>query len=116
LPDYQLTLQRTFLTYGLPATLTLDHGMAFYDNTTPSPFATQLHSWFLALGIKVRFTRKRCPADQAIIERTHQKMTSQALLGQAHPSHSALWSSLDERRDVLNCYLRNRVIAHKPPL
>jgi hypothetical protein len=37
-------------------------------------------------------------------------------LEQAHPSHSALWSSLDERRDVLNRCLPNRVIAHKPPL
>lgn len=38
LPDYQLTLRRAFLTYGLPQVLTLDHGTVFYDNTTPSPF------------------------------------------------------------------------------
>jgi len=71
LPDYQLTLRRAFLTYGLPETLTLDHGTVFYDNTTPSPFPTRLHLWLLALGIQVRFTRKRCPTDHAIIERTH---------------------------------------------
>ena len=57
LPDYQLTLRRAFLTYGLPEILTLDHGTVFYDNTTPSPFPTRLHLWLLALGVQVRFTR-----------------------------------------------------------
>ena len=45
LPDYQLTLRRAFLTYGMPETLMLDHGTVFYDNTTPSPFPTRLHLW-----------------------------------------------------------------------
>ncbi len=116
LPDYQLTLRRAFLTYGLPETLTLDHGTVFYDNTTPSPFPTRLHLWLLALGIQVRFTRKRCPTDHAIIERTHQTMTAQALLGQTYPSPCALWSGLDERREVLNHHLPSRALSHQAPL
>jgi transposase InsO family protein len=116
LPDYQLTLRRAFLTYGLPEMLTLDHGTVFYDNTTPSPFPTRLHLLLLALGVQVRFTRKRCPTDHAIIERTHQTMTAQALLGQAYPSHSTLWAGLDERRNVLNRHLPSRVLSHKSPL
>jgi transposase InsO family protein len=116
LPDYQLTLRRAFLMYGLPETLTLDHGTVFYDNTTPSPFPTRLHLWLLALGVQVRFTRKRCPTDHAIIERTHQTMTAQALLGQTYTSHAALWAGLDERREVLNHSLGSRVLAHKAPL
>ena len=44
LSDYQLSLRRAFLTYGFPQVLTLDHGTVFYDNTTPSPFPTRLHS------------------------------------------------------------------------
>ncbi len=116
LPDYQLTLRRAFLTYGLPETLTLDHGTVFYDNTTPSPFPTRLHLWLLALGVQVRFTRKRCPTDHAIIERTHQTMTAQALLGQTYPSHAALWAGLDERRQVLNHHLPSRALDGKPPL
>ncbi len=116
LPDYQLTLRRAFLTYGLPETLTLDHGTVFYDNTTPSPFPTRLHVWLLALGIQVRFTRKRCPTDHAIIERTHQTMTAQALLGQTYPSPSALWRGLDERRQILNHYLPSRMLSHQAPL
>ena len=116
LPDYQLTLRRAFLTYGLPQVLTLDHGTVFYDNTTPSPYPTRLHLWLLALGVQVRFTRKRCPTDHAIIERTHQTMTAQALLGQTYSSHADLWAGLDERRDVLNRHLPSRVLSHKPPL
>ncbi len=116
LPDYQLALRRAFLTYGLPETLTLDHGTVFYDNTTPSPFPTRLHLWLLALGIQVRFTRKRCPTDHAIVERTHQTMTAQALLGQTYMSHADLWAGLDERREVLNRHLPSRVLSHRPPL
>jgi hypothetical protein len=116
LSDYQLTLRRAFLTHGLPETLTLDHGTVFYDNTTPSPFPTRLHLWLLALGIQVRFTRKRCPTDHAIIERTHQTMTAQALLGKTYPSPSALWSGLDERRQILNHHLPSRVLSHQTPL
>jgi transposase len=116
LPDYQLTLRRAFLTYGLPETLTLDHGTVFYDNTTPSPFPTRLHLWLLALGVQVRFIRKRCPTDHAIIERTHQTMTAQALLGQTYPSHTDLWAGLDERREVLNRHLPSRALSHQAPL
>jgi transposase InsO family protein len=116
LSDYQLTLRRAFLTYGLPQVLTLDHGTVFYDNTTPSPFPTRLHLWLLALGVQVRFTRKRCPTDHAIIERTHQTMTAQALLGQTYRSHADLWTGLDERREVLNQHLPSRVLACQAPL
>jgi putative transposase len=116
LPDYQLTLRRAFLTYGLPQILTLDHGTVFYDNTTPSPFPTKLHLWLLALGVQVRFTRKRCPTDHAIIERTHQTMTAQALLGQTYTSPADLWAGLDERRVALNQFLPSRALSHKAPL
>ena len=111
-----MSLRRAFLTYGLPEALTLDHGTVFYDNTTPSPFPTRLHLWLLALGVQVRFTRNRCPTDHAIIERTHQTMTAQALLGQTYTPHTDLWTSLDERREVLNHHLPTRALSHKPPL
>src|SRR6266700_775118 len=116
LPDYQLSLRRAFLTYGLPQVLTLDHGTVFYDNTTPSPYPTRLHLWLLALGVQVRFTRKRCPTDHAIIERIHQTMTAQALLGQTYASHADLWAGLDERRAVLNRHLPSRALSRQAPL
>jgi hypothetical protein len=58
----------------------------------------------------------RCPTDHAIIERTHQTLTAQALLGQAYTSHSALWAELDARRDVLNRHLPSRALSHQSPL
>src|SRR5215469_1582999 len=56
-----------------------------------------------------------CPTDHANTLRTHQTMTAQALLGQTYTSHTDLWASLDERREVLNRYLPTRALAHKPP-
>jgi transposase InsO family protein len=113
---YQLLLRRAFLTTGLPRRISLDHGTVFYDNTSPSPFPTRLHLWLLALGIDVCFTRKRCPTDQAKIERTHQTMTLQALLGQRWPDQAALWAGLDARRAMLNQHIPSEVFQGHAPL
>ena len=109
LEAYQLMLRRAFLTVGLPRRITLDHGTVFYDNTSASPFPTRLHLWLLALGIDICFTRKRRPTDHAKIERTHQTMTLQALLGQHWPDQTTLWAGLDARRamrESAHCQLR----------
>jgi transposase InsO family protein len=116
LEAYQLMLRRAFLTTGLPRRISFDHGTVFYDNTSPSPFPTRLHLWLLALGIDVRFTRKRCPTDRAKIERTHQTMTLQALLGQHWPDETALWAGLDARRAMLNRHIPSRVLYDQAPL
>jgi hypothetical protein len=116
LPAYQLMLRRAFLTLGLPRRITLDHGTVFYDNTSPSPFPTRLHLWLLALGIDVCFTRKRCPTEHARIERTHQTLTLQALLGQHWPDQSTLWAGLDARRVMLNEHIPSSVFQGLAPL
>ncbi len=116
LEAYQLMLRRAFLTTGLPRCISFDHGTVFYDNTSPSPFPTRLHLWLLALGIEVCFTRKRCPTDHAKIERTHQTMTLQALLGQHWPDQTALWAGLDARRAMLNQHIASRVLHGLAPL
>ena len=109
-------LRRAFLTTGLPRRVSLDHGTVFYENTSPSPFPTRLHLWLLALGIEVRFIRKRCPTDHAKIERTHQTMTLQALLGQHWPDQTALWAGLDARRAMLNEHIPSCVLQGRAPL
>ena len=114
--DYYVTLRRAFLNYGLPKRLSLDHDTVFFDNTSPSPFPTRLHLWLLGLGIDIVFTRIRRPTDHASIERTHQTMTSQALLGQRYSSAESLWAELDKRRAVLNQYLPIRALHHQAPL
>ena len=109
-------LRRAFLTTGLPRQISLDHGTVFYDNTSPSPFPRRLHLWLLALGIDVRFIRKRQPTDHAKIERTHQTMTLQTLTGQHWPDQTALWAGLDARRMMLNQHIPSRVLAGLAPL
>ncbi len=116
LEAYQLMLRRAFLTTGLPRRITFDHGTVFYDNTSPSPFPTRLHLWLLALGIDICFTRKRCPTDHAKIERTHQTMTQQALLGQRWSDQPALWAGLDARRTMLNQHIPSGVLQDHAPL
>jgi transposase InsO family protein len=116
LEAYQLMLRRAFLMTGLPRRISLDHGTVFYDNTSPSPFPTRLHLWLLALGIDVCFTRKRCPTDHAKIERTHQTMTLQALLGQRWSDQATLWTGLDARRAMLNQHIPSCVLQDLAPL
>jgi hypothetical protein len=110
LETYQLTLRRAFLTPGLPRGISFDHGTVFFDNTTTSPFPTRLHLWLLALGVAVRFTRIRRPTDHAKIERMHQTMTLQALLGQDWADSVQLWQGFDARRKRLNQDIPSRVL------
>jgi hypothetical protein len=66
--------------------------------------------------IGVCFTRKRCPTDHAKIERTHQTMTLQALLGQSWPGQAALWAGLDARRAMLNQHIPSGILQERAPL
>ena len=114
--DYQLTLRRAFLEFGLPERITFDHGTVFCDNTSPSPWPTRLHLWLLALGVEVSFTRKRCPTDHAKIERMHRTINLQALEGQKWSDSEALWDGLDYRREMLNHHLPVRTLNRQAPL
>lgn len=114
--DYQLVLRRAFVRYGLPERLSLDHDSVFYDNTCPSPYPTTLHLWAIALGVEVCFSRKGCPTDHAIIERTHQTVTQQAISGQRFADEAALQRGLDDRLDFLNCRFPTRSLNGQPPL
>jgi transposase InsO family protein len=116
LADYQLTLRRAFQKFGLPQRITFDHGTVFYDNTSPSPYPTKLHLWLLALGVQVGFTRVRRPTDHAMVERTHQTISAQALKGQKWSSGEALWRGLDERREVINKALPIKALGQLAPL
>jgi hypothetical protein len=116
LETYQLVLRRAFLTTGLPRRLSFDRGTVFFDNTTTSPFPTRLHLWLLGLGVEVGFTRVRCPTDHAQVERVHQTMTLQALLGQSWSDPIALWAGLDARRMMLNAHIPCRTLGAQAPL
>jgi hypothetical protein len=114
--DYFLALRHAFLTYGLPERISFDHGTVFFDNTTTSPFPTRLHLWLVALGVDVSFIRTRRPTDHAVVERTHQTMSRQALDGQYWSDAEALWAGLDARRDMLNTQMPTRALDGRAPL
>jgi hypothetical protein len=111
----QLVLGRAFLTIGLPRRLSFDRGAVFFDNTTTSPFPTRLHLWLLGLGVEVGFRRVRRPTDHAQVERLHQTMTLQALLGQSWPDLIARWAGLDARRTMLNEHIPGRTLGGQAP-
>jgi hypothetical protein len=114
--DYQLTLRRAFLSFGLPQRISLDHDGAFFDTTSPSPFPSLLHLWLVALGVAVRFIPLRPPKDHAQIERTHQTMERQVFHGQRWADQQALWQELSQRRMILNQVLPMQVLGGRAPL
>jgi hypothetical protein len=114
--DYQLVLRRSFLRYGLPRRISLDHDSVFYDNVCASPFPTMLHLWLIALGVEVYFIEQAPPAEHSIIERTHQTITQQAIKGQVFADDAALQKRLSERLAFLNHQFPCRSLGSRPPL
>jgi hypothetical protein len=87
--DYQLTLRRAFLQYGLPKRPSLDHDSVFYDKASPSPFPNTLHLWLIGRRVDVR-------------ERPHQTLYQPAGADQTPTDGNALDVRLTERRHFLN--------------
>jgi len=100
----------------LPRQISCDRGTLFFDNTTTSAYPPRLHLWLLALGVELGFTRGSRPTDHAQVERLHQTMTLQALLGQSWPDPVALWAGLDARRTMLNEQIPCRRLGRQAPL
>jgi transposase len=114
--DHQLLLRRAFVRYGLPEQISLDHDSVFYDNQTASPFPTVLHLWLIGLGIEVRFMHKPPPAEHARIERTHQTLTQQAVIGQTFANVADLQIMLTGRINFLNADYPSRALQGQAPL
>lgn len=113
---YQHVLRRAFSHYGLPEQISLDHDSAFFDNKSASPFPGTLHLWLIALGVQVRFIRKRPPFEHARIERHHQTIARQAFQGQTFDSVAALQRTLQARMLFLNREYPTRALKGQAPL
>lgn len=114
--DYQLALRLAFAEWGLPAALSVDHDSVFYDNTSHSPFPSQLHLWLAALGVLLLFGPYRRPTDRGMTERSHQTWAAQVIQGQHFRDWNALWAALQARKTFLNEHLPCRTHNHVPPL
>lgn len=114
--DYQLVLRLTAHRWGLCDRLYVDRDSIFYDNGSPSPFPTHLHTWLLALDVELVIGPAHVPTQRAMIERTHQTWTAQVLTGQEYANWEALYLALDHRRDFLNEQLPCASTDNQPPL
>ena len=114
--DYQLVLRVAFLDYGLPLRISLDHDSAFFDNTSVAPYPSRLHLWLTALDVQVVFIQKAPPLEHARIERNHQTMSAQTIIGQTWTDLTALWQGLSQRREFLNTRYPSRSLHYQAPL
>jgi hypothetical protein len=114
--DYQLILRRAFVGYGLPEQISFEHDSVFYDNQIASPFPTGLHLWLIALGIGVRFIHQTPPAEHAHIERHHQTVTQQAVVGQTFLQEADLQKTLTSRILFLNTDYPSSSLHGQAPL
>jgi transposase len=114
--DYQTVLRSTFMEWGLPKVLQVDHESVFYDNRTKSPFPSRFHLWLIALGISLTFIRYNRPEDQGMTERSHQLWQKQVIQGHTFSGWPALYDALQERRAFLNHNLPCRSLGGRAPL
>jgi len=99
---YRSALRLAFTEFGLPVQIQTDHASVFYDNSSASPFPTQLHLWLAALGIELCFSRVKRPTDQGQVERSHQMMVAQVIEGASFLDWHHLAQCMTQRRRVLN--------------
>ena len=75
-----------------------------------------LHLWLIALGIAVRFIKKKPPLEHSDIERTHQTVDQQAIAGQSFVDSFDLHKRLSDRLDFLNLRYPSLALGRQPPL
>lgn len=114
--DYQTALRLSFVDWGLPQALQVDHESVFYDNKSKSPFPTRLHLWLVALGVSLCFGRRGRPTDQGMTERSHQLWEGQVIQGATFTDWQTLYAALYQRRDFLNNILPCASLDDQPPL
>jgi len=114
--DYQLVIRLAASEWGLPDRLYVDRDSVFYDNSSKSPFPTQLHLWLLTLGVELVVGPPNRPTERSITERSHQTWEQQVLQGQGFAGWEALYDTLRRRRDFLNEQFPCSTLGGVPPL
>jgi len=113
---YFWALRLAFQQWGLPKAIQVDNDSVFTDNTSNSPFPSQLHLWLIGLGIRLCFIDVPPPQKQAMVERSHQTMERQVARGQKHDNWKTFFAFCNKRRKRLNESLPNRLLNKKAPL
>jgi len=113
--DYQCALRLAFIENGLPEVIQTDHEGIFFENKGGSPYPTVFHLWLIGLGIKKALSRIAQPTDQARVERMHQTIEKQAIMGVDYQNWNTLFSFCQQRREFLNQTFSCSMIDNKTP-
>ena len=114
--NYCWTLRLAFEQWGLPEAVQVDRDSVFINNTSKSPFPSKMHLLLIGLGVKLCFIDVPPPGKQAMVERSHQTMNRQTIMGQHYDSWKTLFQFTNKRRQRMNEKLPNRMLGKKAPL
>ena len=114
--SYLWAMRLAFEQWGMPKAIQVDKDSVFIDNRSKSPFPSKVHLFLIGLGIKLCFIDVPPPAKQSMVERSHQTMDRQVMMGQEHETWQKLFRFTNKRRKKVNEKLPNRMLDKKPPL
>jgi len=114
--SYLWAMRLAFEQWGLPKGIQVDKDSVFIDNKSKSPFPSQVHLLLIGLGIKLCFIDVPPPKKQSMVERSHQTIDRQVMMGQQHKTWQQLFRFTNTRRKKMNEKLPNRMLDKKPPL
>lgn len=115
-PYYYWALRLSFQEWGLSRVVQVDKDSVFRENRSKSPFPKLVHLWLIGLGVELCFIKKAPPQQNATVERSHQTMERQTILGQEYGAWKPLFRFCNHRREKLNTKLPNRMLGRKAPL
>lgn len=113
---YLWTMRLAFQQWGIPKAIQVDKDSVFIDNTSKSPFPSKIHLFLIGLGIKLCFIDRPPPNKQSMVERSHQTMNRQVMIGQEYQTWQELFKFTNKRRKKINEKLPNRMLNNQPPL
>jgi len=114
--SYYWTLRLAFEKWGLPKAIQVDKDSVFIDNNSKSPFPSKMHLFLIGLGVELCFIDVPPPKKQAMVERSHQTMDRQTVMGQQYDSWQQFFQNCNKRTKRMNEKLPNRLLGKKPPL
>lgn len=113
---YYWALRLAFEKWGLPKSIRVDHDSVFYENQSPSPFPRPIHLWLIGLGVELCFIKRKPPAENATVERSHQTINKQVYQDQQYDCWKDLLYFGWQRIEKLNWNLPCKTLQGKAPL
>jgi len=106
-----------FTEWGLPDAIQTDHASIFVD-ADATPFPTDLHLWWIGLGIEHRLIPRHTPQRNGSVERSHRTLVDRTLEHQSFENADHLQTQVDADWNELNteCPSRARGCNGQPPV